>query len=138
MRLGLMTSKAHFPFVFVSRARLDSLNRPAPILAKSKTDKPDRHKDGSGHHHPMGYSIAESMSKFGRASARPANVASPGPSVMGAFNFETQPVAFPQIVGQYAVSADPDGEIWPPDLQSDDGTKTRSWHYFLIENITAA
>jgi hypothetical protein len=39
---------------------------------------------------------------------------------------------------KYAMVADTDGEGWPSDLQSGDGTKTRSWHYFLIENITAA
>jgi hypothetical protein len=27
---------------------------------------------------------------------------------------------------------------WPDQLQSDDGTKTRSWHYFLIEMIAEA
>jgi hypothetical protein len=39
---------------------------------------------------------------------------------------------------QYALLADTDGEGWPRDLISDDGTKARSWHYFLIENVTAA
>jgi hypothetical protein len=39
---------------------------------------------------------------------------------------------------QYALLADTDGEGWPRDLVSDDGTKARSWHYFLIENVTAA
>jgi hypothetical protein len=39
---------------------------------------------------------------------------------------------------QYALLADTDGEGWPSDLVSDDGTKARSWHYFLIENVTAA
>jgi hypothetical protein len=39
---------------------------------------------------------------------------------------------------QYANAADTDGEGWPCDLQSDDGTKSGSWHYFLIENITEA
>ncbi|SHH62758.1 hypothetical protein [Bradyrhizobium erythrophlei] len=36
---------------------------------------------------------------------------------------------------QYANAADTDGEAWPRDLQSDDGTKARSWHYFLIEAL---
>jgi hypothetical protein len=36
---------------------------------------------------------------------------------------------------QYANIADTDGEGWPCDLQSDDGSKARSWHYFLIENL---
>jgi hypothetical protein len=37
----------------------------------------------------------------------------------------------------YAHSADTDGEGWPTDLQTDDGGKTRSrsWHYFLIQNL---
>lgn len=39
---------------------------------------------------------------------------------------------------QYALLADTDGEGWPRDLVSDNGTKTRSWHYFLIETVTAA
>ena len=38
---------------------------------------------------------------------------------------------------QYAVARDTDGEAWPRDLVSDDGTKSRSWHYFLIENVAA-
>src|SRR6266446_404680 len=36
---------------------------------------------------------------------------------------------------QYANAADIDGEVWPTDLLSDDGEKTRSWHYFLIEAL---
>jgi hypothetical protein len=36
---------------------------------------------------------------------------------------------------QYAIEADIDGEGWPRDLQSDDGKRTRSWHYFLVENL---
>lgn len=39
---------------------------------------------------------------------------------------------------QYAITSDEDGERWPPELLSDDGTKTRSWHYFLIENVLAS
>jgi len=39
---------------------------------------------------------------------------------------------------QYALLADTDGEGWPRDLLSDDGTKRRSWHYFLIENLAVA
>ena len=37
----------------------------------------------------------------------------------------------------YAHSADTDGEGWPADLQTDDGVKprSRSWHYFLIQNL---
>ena len=36
---------------------------------------------------------------------------------------------------QYAVSIQP--EEWPSELQSDDGTKTRPWHFFLIEMLIA-
>jgi hypothetical protein len=36
---------------------------------------------------------------------------------------------------RYANTADKDGEAWPRELMSDDRTKTRSWHYFLIEII---
>ncbi len=39
---------------------------------------------------------------------------------------------------RYANAADKDGEAWPRELMSDDGTKTRSWHYFLIEVIAEA
>jgi len=39
---------------------------------------------------------------------------------------------------QYANANDTDGEAWPPELISDDGTKIRSWQYFLIENVAAA
>jgi hypothetical protein len=37
---------------------------------------------------------------------------------------------------EYAISADHDGELWPTELQSDDGKRTRSWHHFLIENLS--
>jgi hypothetical protein len=39
---------------------------------------------------------------------------------------------------EYALVTDTDGAAWPTDLESDDGTKTRSWHYFLIENLSDA
>jgi hypothetical protein len=39
---------------------------------------------------------------------------------------------------RYANAADIDGMGWPEQLQSDDGTKTRSWHYFLIEVVAEA
>jgi hypothetical protein len=35
----------------------------------------------------------------------------------------------------YANTADVDGEAWPRELESDDGDKTRSWHYFLIDSL---
>jgi len=38
---------------------------------------------------------------------------------------------------QYANTADIDGEGWPDGLVSDDGSKTRSWHHFLIEKVAA-
>jgi hypothetical protein len=37
---------------------------------------------------------------------------------------------------EYAIFADRDGELWPTGLQSDDGKRTRSWHHFLIENLS--
>jgi hypothetical protein len=48
--------------------------------------------------------------------------------------------AFPSTVAHlgYALLADTDGESWPRDLVSDDGTKYRDWHYFLIEIVTKA
>jgi hypothetical protein len=40
---------------------------------------------------------------------------------------------------QYAnTAADSDGDTWPSVLQTDDGSKSRSWHYFMIENVSAA
>jgi hypothetical protein len=36
------------------RAPFFSIGLNVPISMKYKTDKPERHKDGSGHHHPMG------------------------------------------------------------------------------------
>jgi hypothetical protein len=36
---------------------------------------------------------------------------------------------------QYVTAADRDGETWPCELLSDDGSKTRSWHHFFIENV---
>jgi hypothetical protein len=39
---------------------------------------------------------------------------------------------------RYANEVDKDGEAWPRELVSDDGSKTRSWHYFLIEVIAEA
>lgn len=38
---------------------------------------------------------------------------------------------------QYAIAADTDGMGWPQ-LGSDDGGKTRSWQYFLIEMLSDA
>ena len=38
---------------------------------------------------------------------------------------------------RYANAADNDGGL-AAQLQSDDGTKTRSWHYFLIEVVAEA
>ncbi len=36
----------------------------------------------------------------------------------------------------YANAVDTDGEGWPTDLYADDScTKSRSWHFFLIEGI---
>jgi hypothetical protein len=41
-----------------------------PVSMKCKTDKPDRHKDGSGHHHPMGvFPIEQQVEHFGRQPA---------------------------------------------------------------------
>jgi hypothetical protein len=36
----------------------------------------------------------------------------------------------------YAISADRDGEMWPPELGADDGKSVRSWHNFLLRNLT--
>jgi hypothetical protein len=36
---------------------------------------------------------------------------------------------------RYVTAVDRDGETWPRDLLSDDGTKTRSWHHFFVENL---
>jgi hypothetical protein len=36
---------------------------------------------------------------------------------------------------KYANAADTDGKGWPDDLQSEDDSKRRSWHYFLIEAL---
>jgi hypothetical protein len=38
---------------------------------------------------------------------------------------------------QYAISADPDGETWPQDLQNDGDDRKwgHSWHHFLIQNV---
>jgi hypothetical protein len=39
-----------------------------PVSMKCKTDKPDRHKDGSGHHHPMGvFPIEQQVEHFGHS-----------------------------------------------------------------------
>jgi hypothetical protein len=40
-----------------------------PVSMKCKTDKPGRHKDGSGHHHPMRiFPIEQQVDHFGRCS----------------------------------------------------------------------
>jgi hypothetical protein len=40
-----------------------------PVSMKCKTDKPGRHKDGSGHHHPMGiFPIEQQVEHFGHCS----------------------------------------------------------------------
>jgi hypothetical protein len=38
----------------------------------------------------------------------------------------------------HAIAYDTDGEGWPRGIQSDDGQRTRNWHYFLIENLLAS
>src|SRR5258705_1092016 len=41
-----------------------------PVSMKCKTDKPERHKDGSGHHHPMGvFPIEQQMQHLAIALA---------------------------------------------------------------------
>ncbi len=35
----------------------------------------------------------------------------------------------------YAIEADTDGVGWPQALESDDGSKTRSWGHFLLANL---
>jgi hypothetical protein len=70
-------------------------------------------------------------------------------AVMRSYDYETDaacslvsivPTTMAGVVAllQYANSADTDGEAWPRELQSDDGSKSRSWHYFLIETVSAA
>ena len=40
---------------------------------------------------------------------------------------------------QYAIEADTDGEGWPDALYADDAcTTTRSWQFFLMENLREA
>src|SRR6266436_5732859 len=42
-----------------------------PVSMKCKTDKPERHKDGSGHHHPMGvFPIEQQMQHLAIALSR--------------------------------------------------------------------
>jgi hypothetical protein len=52
------------------------------------------------------------------------------------------PTTLPGVLAllEYANAADTDGEGWPRDLCEDDedGTRTRSWHYFLIERLADA
>src|SRR5258706_13917380 len=71
---------------------------------KCKTDKPGRHKDGSGHHHAMGvFHPGQSVRHFAFASsARPPNVAGPRLSITGAFNVESQPIALLNLVWIHA------------------------------------
>jgi len=51
-------------------------------LSKGKTDKSKRHKDGSGHHHPMGVFPIEQ--KVRHLAIAPSLVISPSPSTLGA------------------------------------------------------
>jgi hypothetical protein len=37
----------------------------------------------------------------------------------------------------HAIAYDTDGSGWPRGLQSDDGKRTRDWHQFLLENLSA-
>jgi len=40
-----------------------------PVSMKCKTDKPERHKDGSGHHHPLRlFPIEQQVEHFGHYS----------------------------------------------------------------------
>src|SRR5258707_6637490 len=42
-----------------------------PVSMQCKTDKPERHKDGSGHHHPMGvFPIEQQMQHLAIALSR--------------------------------------------------------------------
>src|SRR5258705_13317588 len=50
-----------FPVRLHFRRLMIRLN--VPVSMKGKADKPDRHKDGSGHHHPMG--IEQQVEQFG-------------------------------------------------------------------------
>src|SRR5438876_5259982 len=50
-----------------------------PVSMKCKTDKPGRHKDGSGHHHPMGiFPIEQQMEHFPCPLSRYFPFLSPG------------------------------------------------------------
>jgi hypothetical protein len=41
------------------------IDRPVPVLAKCKADKSERHKQSSGHHHPMGvFPIEQQVEHF--------------------------------------------------------------------------
>ena len=39
---------------------------------------------------------------------------------------------------RYVIEHDTDGEGWQPELVSDDGTKTRHFYHFLVENVAEA
>jgi hypothetical protein len=54
------------------------VDRRVPVSMKCKTDKSGRHKDGSGHHHPVGvFPVEEQLEQFGHL---PSLVISPLPS----------------------------------------------------------
>jgi hypothetical protein len=43
----------------------------ATVLVKCKTNKPERHKDRSGHHHPMGvFPIEQQVEHFGHCRSK--------------------------------------------------------------------
>ena len=52
----------------------------------------------------------------------------------------TAPVTVDGLVAllEYATAADTDGYGWPAVLQDDEGTKTRSWQFFLIKSTADA
>jgi hypothetical protein len=62
-----------FPIQHFRRLMIRRLS--VPVLLECKPDKSERHKDGSGQHHPMG--VSQSNSKWSILAIAPSLVISP-------------------------------------------------------------
>jgi hypothetical protein len=60
---------------------------------------------------------------------------SEGDAAIELLNVRPETMAGVVALLEYAVSADRDGETWPPELLADDGESVRSWHHLVIQNL---
>jgi hypothetical protein len=84
-------------------------------------------------HHHRGDHIILAVDHFSSPSARPANVAGPRLSLTGAFNVESQPLAFPDVVwidARRLQRTDVEKHIWTAGVVCDEAVATLSIPHF--------